>query len=1091
MKPRIFELLLALCSFFFSSQVTGQATCVAVIDGTRTEICAGTGPVTFVNAIASGENIEWISLGDGIFDNPFAVNPVYTPGNNDRTNGYAYILLDVYKDDTVDFCSQLPWVRLNIGSMAATATPSSQNICTGAAVSNIVLSSGLTGATYRWTRDNTSSVTGIASSGTGNISGTLTNNTGLPVTVTFTITASNGSCTGTPVTATVTVSPRPNAVASITSQSICSGSNITPIAISGNITGTVFNWTRNSTSSVDGIPSSGSGNITGIMTKRKGSTTTVTFTITPTLNGCSGSSVTSTVAVSSSAVAVFGTPAAQTICTGSAIATIVPSGGSSSTTYTWTRNNTTTVTGIAANGSGSINGTLTNTAASPSYVTFTITRSGSSCTNRASVLVNPRPVAAVSPSAQSICSGAAITPVTISSNVAGTVFNWTRNNTATITGMAASGSGNITGSLVNTGSSPVTVTFTITPVFNGCNGSPVTTSVQVTPAFAATVSPLSQVLCTGTAMTPVTGNSSGVTYNWTRDNGVAVTGIPSSGSGNISGTLTNTGNTPALVTFSIIPSLNGCTGMPVTATALVNPLPTAVITGSQAVCAGGPSPTLTVALTGTAPWNFTYTNGVTAVTLNSNSSTSVFTVPATVNTYTLINASDAHCTAQQSGISGTAVVSQAVYAITASAGANGSISSPGVTNVNCGASQSYTITANAGYTIQSVMVNGVPVGAVSSYTFSNVTAPQSISATFVTLSSCALTASATAPAMTCNATTTNLTVTTTGAVGTIEFSLNGGAYQTSNVFAVTAAGSPYVVTVRDAGTGCLTNTNTITVSPAPTVPATPTGVSGPAYGLCGGGNFTYTVQPVAGATSYVWSAPAGFSILSGQGTTQIVMAVPAGFTGSPGLWVVSKNACGSTTGFRLALNSVQMIPVADIAGPSTVTASLAGVQYSAPNEAGSTYNWQVPSGATITSGQGSNSIMVTFGSSSGNVSVAVTNACGTGPRTSKPVSIALARPLPVQTQQLTVKNTLKNALSISPNPANSNAAIIFNYPLPGIKYSISISNATGITVYSYVNVTAAGQNRLLLDLSSWRNGLYLVRLITESDVQTGRLIKGQ
>ncbi len=1091
MKSRILKLLLPVLSLFFSMQSSGQATCIAVIDGTRNEICAGTGPVTFVNAIASGENIEWISLGDGIFDNPFSVNPVYTPGNNDRTNGYAYILLDVYKDDTVDFCSQLPWVRLNIGSMAATATPSSQNICTGAAISNIVLSSGLTGATYRWTRDNTNSVTGIASSGTGNISGTLTNNSGSPVTVTFTFTASNGTCTGTPVTATVTVSPRPNVVASVTSQSVCSGSNITPIALSGNFPGTAFNWTRNSTSSVNGISSSGSGNITGIMTKRNGSTTTVTFTITPTLNGCSGSSVNSTVAVSSSSVGVFGTPASQTICTGSAIATIVPSGGGGSTTYTWTRNNTATVTGIAANGSGSINGTLNNTTASPSYVTFTITRSGSSCTNRASVLVNPRPVAAVSPSAQSICSGAALAPVTISSNVAGTVFNWTRNSTATVTGMAASGSGNITGSLVNTGTSPVTVTFTITPVINGCNGSPVTASVQVTPAFAASVSPLSQVLCTGSAMTPVTGNSSGVTFNWTRDNGVSVTGIPASGTGNISGTLTNTGNAPALVTFSIIPSINGCTGLPITATALVNPRPTAVITGSQAVCAGAAAPTLTVALTGTAPWNFTYTNGTTAVNVNSNNSTHLLTVPATINTYTLVNVGDASCTSQPSGVSGTAVISQAVYAITASAGANGSISPPGVTNVNCGASQSYTITANAGYTIQSVIVNGVAVGAVSSYTFNNVTAPQSISATFVTLSSCALTASATAPAMTCNATATNLTVTTAGAIGAIEFSLNGGTYQTSNVFAVTAAGSPYVVTVRDASTGCLTNTNTVTVSPAPTVPATPTGVSGPAYGLCSGGNFTYTVQPVAGATSYVWSAPAGFSIVSGQSTTQVVMAVPAGFTGSPGLWVVSKNACGSTTGFRLALNSVQLIPVADIAGPSTVTALQAGVQYSAPNEAGSTYNWQVPLGATITSGQGSSSITVTFGSSSGNVSVAVTNACGTGPRTSKPVSIALARPVSAKTVEVTVNNTLKNTFSISPNPANSNAAIIFNYPLPGVKYSISISNATGITVYSSVNVTVAGQNRLLLDLSSWRNGLYLVRLLTDKDMQTVRLIKGR
>ncbi|MBK7374101.1 MAG: HYR domain-containing protein [Chitinophagaceae bacterium] len=60
-------------------------------------------------------------------------------------------------------------------------------------------------------RDNTVDVTGIAASGTGDISGTLTNTTAAPVTVTFTITPSytNGdvTCTGTPITATVTVNP--------------------------------------------------------------------------------------------------------------------------------------------------------------------------------------------------------------------------------------------------------------------------------------------------------------------------------------------------------------------------------------------------------------------------------------------------------------------------------------------------------------------------------------------------------------------------------------------------------------------------------------------------------------------------------------------------------------------------------------------------------------------------------------------------------------------------------------------------------------------------------------------------------------------
>ena len=81
------------------------------------------------------------------------------------------------------------------------------------------------------------------------------------------------------------------------------------------------------------------------------------------------------------------------------------------------------------------------------------------------------------------------------------------------------------------------------------------------------------------------------------------------------------------------------------------------------------------------------------------------------------------------------------YTITASAGSNGSISSPGATVVNCGASQSYTITPNSCYHIVDVLVDGSSVGAVSSYTFNTVGANHTISASFA-IDTYTLTASA-------------------------------------------------------------------------------------------------------------------------------------------------------------------------------------------------------------------------------------------------------------------------------------------------------------------------------------------------------------
>ena len=75
------------------------------------------------------------------------------------------------------------------------------------------------------------------------------------------------------------------------------------------------------------------------------------------------------------------------------------------------------------------------------------------------------------------------------------------------------------------------------------------------------------------------------------------------------------------------------------------------------------------------------------------------------------------------------IFSQDIH-ITASAGAGGTISPSGSTSVNHGENLAFTITPNTGYSITSVAVDGVSQGAISSYTFNNVSANHTISATF-------------------------------------------------------------------------------------------------------------------------------------------------------------------------------------------------------------------------------------------------------------------------------------------------------------------------------------------------------------------------
>jgi hypothetical protein len=71
------------------------------------------------------------------------------------------------------------------------------------------------------------------------------------------------------------------------------------------------------------------------------------------------------------------------------------------------------------------------------------------------------------------------------------------------------------------------------------------------------------------------------------------------------------------------------------------------------------------------------------------------------------------------------------YVITATAsGTGGTISPTGTSSVSYGGTKVFTITPKTGYRIAGVAVDGKSVGAVTQYTFSNITANHTITATF-------------------------------------------------------------------------------------------------------------------------------------------------------------------------------------------------------------------------------------------------------------------------------------------------------------------------------------------------------------------------
>ena len=78
----------------------------------------------------------------------------------------------------------------------------------------------------------------------------------------------------------------------------------------------------------------------------------------------------------------------------------------------------------------------------------------------------------------------------------------------------------------------------------------------------------------------------------------------------------------------------------------------------------------------------------------------------------------------------TATMEAKTYTISASAGANGSITPDGNTTVTYGGSQIYSITPDDGYVIDNVVVDNINMGALTGYTFTNVIANHTISVTF-------------------------------------------------------------------------------------------------------------------------------------------------------------------------------------------------------------------------------------------------------------------------------------------------------------------------------------------------------------------------
>ena len=274
--------------------------------------------------------------------------------------------------------------------------PADLAICnvTGPAISLTTNISGPT-VSYSWSTTGDAGISGYSnctvSCGT-TINQILTNIGTSTGTATYVITPKIGSCSGTTQTVIVTVNPTPQLNDPV-DVAICSGSQ-TNIGLTTPISGATitYSWTTSASSgNLSGYSNCASSCGTSIQQtlSNSGNTQeTVSYTVTPHIGSCSGT--TQTVVVTVKPVPSINlSPLTQTVCPGSSF-TITASNPNSvpGVVYNWSRTNDAVLSGVLLTGSGSPTGTFASSDPQNSHTTtFTVTVSASSCSSNTTASV--------------------------------------------------------------------------------------------------------------------------------------------------------------------------------------------------------------------------------------------------------------------------------------------------------------------------------------------------------------------------------------------------------------------------------------------------------------------------------------------------------------------------------------------------------------------------------------------------------------------------------------------------------------------------------------------------------------------------------
>ena len=383
-------------------------------------------------------------------------------------------------------------------------------------------------------------------------------------------------------TATVGFSP--------SDQTICSGDQTTSITMTSTVPGYSISWDVTNISNVTGpIAMSGTGIsplILDTLTLFNTTNATGTIEISATV-GCSSVPPTIYTITVNPEGNITATPIQSIICSGETTNITIDSnlpGG----VFSWTTLAPSSITGNL-NGTGSaINQTLINNGNSIDTVVYIISIGNISCPGPdVYVSVAVQPLIIINQNTDiTVCPGELINPTDYISSPTGASITWTNSNT--LTGLGASGSGNIPTwtALQNTTGNSINGTITVNAQLNGCPSvqDEFIIVINPTPTFNYNLSPSTGLSCiTNTATIVGSITPSNCSVIWSGPS--ILSGINS---------LTPVVNSPGLYSITITDNISGCTSTENVQIDPPTPINITQLIINSASCFGGSNGSITV-----------------------------------------------------------------------------------------------------------------------------------------------------------------------------------------------------------------------------------------------------------------------------------------------------------------------------------------------------------------------------------------------------------------------------------------------------------------------------------------------------------------